>query len=236
MTKFTTSKDMFSSYMSPWIKMDDKDWASITSDAIIETYRKGDTIYHQDDMTTCLYLVKQGRVVLDVYAKNGKKRSIYIADQGTCFGELSCLDQYPCYCTATACTKTDLYLIPRERFLKELETNPAFSLSLLRSLALKTRLITGLLEQLSFDDSYMRFYHSLMGLIERYGVQTKEGHCRLSIKFTHQEMAYQTGLSRVSISNIFLNLTNKGYLTKDQGYLVIQDLNGLREYLMQEDL
>lgn len=236
MTKRTTSKDMFSSHMSPWVKMDDKDWASIISDATLETFKKGDTIYHQGDMTTCLYLVKKGRVVLDVYAKNGKKRSIYIADQGTCFGELSCLDQYPCYCTTTACTKTELYLIPRERFLKELDVNPNFSLALLRSLALKTRLITGLLEQLSFDDSYTRFYHSLMGLIERYGVQTKEGHYRLSIKFTHQEMAYQTGLSRVSISNIFLTLTNKGYLTKDQGYLVVQDLDGLQEYLLSEDL
>lgn len=231
-----TFQEMFSSYMSPWLRMDDKAWNTLVHDVPIEFYEKETVIYHQGDLPSRLYLVKEGRVCLDLYSKNGKKRSIYIADKGTCFGELSCLDGLPNYCTATTRTATALYLIPRKKFIEEVRKNPQFTLSLLKALSLKTRLITELLEQLNFNDSHQRLYYSLIGLIERYSIQTKEGYYRLNIKFTHQEMAHQTGLSRVCISNIFLSLTNKGYIEKKDGYLMIKDMNALRDYLMYEEL
>lgn len=232
MTNDFYSQEAFSSYMSPWVRMDDKEWRELICAVPIEIYEKEAIIYHQGDSPSCVYLVKEGRVCLDIYAKNGKKRSIYIADKGTCFGELSCLDQFPNYCTAIARTKTAVYRIPRKKFIDEVQKNPKFTLSLLKALSLKTRLITGLLGQLNFDDSHQRLYHSIIGLIELYGNQTKEGYYRLNIKFTHQEMAYQTGLSRVSISNIFLSLTNRGYIEKKNGYLIIKDMDALRDYLL----
>lgn len=230
------TNEHYASYMSPWVRMNANDWAPIIQDSAMKTYPKDTVIYHQGEMTSYLYLVNEGRVCLDVYAVNGKKRSIYIADNGTCFGELSCLDQMPNYCTAVTCTQTSLYLIPRQRFLEEIQKNSVFTLSLLRALSLKTRLITGLLEQISFDNSHQRLYHSLIGLIQQYGQKTKEGYYQLNIKFTHQEMAYQTGLSRVSISNMFLNLTNKGLIEKKNGYLVFKDLDALQENLIPENL
>ncbi len=225
-----------SNYMSPWLSMDTEDWKSLTSRSEVRTYPKNSVIYHQGLITSFVYLVKEGRVRLDTYGRHGKKRSVYIADEGTCFGELSCLDGLPNYCTATTNTKTSLYLIPKELFIEEIPKNPSFAFSLLKSLSLKTRLITGLLEQMCFDDSHYRFYHSLMALIQLYGVKTKENTLKLTIKFTHQELADQTGLSRVSISNIFLSLASKGYIEKEDGFLVIKDFSALEKYLIHEKL
>lgn len=234
MTK-NNSPDLIAPYMSPWLSMDDKDWEPILKDSTVKTYARDAVIYRQGDVTSYVYLVKEGRVVLDLYGINGRRRSIYIADKGTCFGELACLDQLANYCTATTCTKTALYLIPKKRFIDEIYVNPAFSMTLLKALSLKTRLITSLLEQMSFNDSSYRVYHSLLSLIQLYGIQTKDGSYKLNIKFTHQEMAYQTGLSRVSVSNIFLSLTNEGLIEKDKGYLIVKDIQALKEYLIKED-
>lgn len=235
MNKNLTS-DLIAPYMSPWLSMDDKDWELIIKDSLTKTYDRNTVIYRQGDTTSYVYLVKNGRVVLDLYAINGRRRSIYIADKGTCFGELACLDQLANYCTATTCTKTTLYLIPKKRFIREIYGNPDFSMTLLKALSLKTRLITSLLEQMSFNDSNYRVYHSLLSLIQLYGVKTKESFYKLNIKFTHQEMAYQTGLSRVSVSNIFLSLANEGLIEKENGYLIIKDLEALKEYLIKEKL
>ena len=151
--------------MSPWLSLDDKDWEPILKDSSVKSYERSTVIYQQGDVTPYVYLVKEGRVVLDLYGINGRRRSIYIADKGTCFGELACLDQLGNYCTATTCTKTTLYLISKKRFTEEICQNPDFCMTLLKALSLKTRLITSLLEQMSFNDSNYRVYHSLLSLI-----------------------------------------------------------------------
>ena len=48
-------------------------------------------------------------------------------------------------------------------------------------------------------------------------------------------MAYQTGLSRVSVSNIFLSLTNEGLIEKENGYLIVKDIQALKDYLIKDE-
>ena len=90
--------DLIAPYMSPWLSLDDKDWEPILKDSSVKSYERSTVIYQQGDVTPYVYLVKEGRVVLDLYGINGRRRSIYIADKGTCFGELACLDQLGNYC------------------------------------------------------------------------------------------------------------------------------------------
>lgn len=232
--KIDTCKDYASSQMSPWLIMDFKNWKNLIEVSEVKTYQRRTVVYQQSDQPAYVYLVKSGRVVLESYSMNGKKRSIYIADKGTCFGELSCLDQLPNYCTAITNVKTELYLISKSRFIQEIHQNHEFCMTLLKTMSFKTRLITSLLELMSFNDSNSRICHSLLSLSQLYGITTEQGYCKINIKFTHQEMAHQAGLSRVSVSNIFLDLTNQGLITKEKGYLIIKDIHALQEYLNRE--
>ncbi|MFV0362122.1 MAG: Crp/Fnr family transcriptional regulator [Suipraeoptans sp.] len=214
--------------------MDNSSWKHLTNNATLKTYPQDTVIYRQSERPHFVFLVKSGRVVLDAYGLNGKKRSIYIADKGTCFGELSCLDESTNFCTATTNVKTELYLISQKNFIKEIHNNADFCMSLLKSFSIKTRLIAELLTQMSFDDSNSRVYHTLSSLIQQYGILITHGHYKLNIKFTHQEMAHLTGLSRVSVSNIFINLTKRGLIEKENGYLIIKDIHLLENYLIND--
>lgn len=58
---------------------------------------------------------------------------------------------------------------------------------------------------------------------------------RLQIKFTHQEMADLTGLSRVTVSNILSSMTCKGIIEKQDGYLIIKNLDAMLQYLLEKE-
>ena len=80
--------DLIAPYMSPWLSLDDKDWEPILKDSSVKSYERSTVIYQQGDVTPYVYLVKEGRVVLDLYGINGRRRSIYIADKGTALASL----------------------------------------------------------------------------------------------------------------------------------------------------
>ncbi len=217
---------------SPWIGMPDIDWSCLIEGFSPKTFHKNEIIYHQQEQPDYMYLVKSGRVRLDVYGLNGETRSLFIAEVGMIFGELSPIDDLPNICSATAVMDTLLYQIPHQHFLDKLHENHEFSLDVLRIMTKKMRLITTQMKQLSFNNSCYRICYALTNLVNQFGEKTPGG-WQLKIKFTHQEMANLTGLSRVSVSNIFLRMTADGIIDKKDGYLVIKDLKILNEWLSE---
>ena len=210
---------------SPWINMSHIDWSCITAGCPTRFYKKGEVIYQQQDVPDTVYLVKSGRVCLNIYSRDGEIRSLFIAEDGTFFGELSPIDNLPNVCSAAAVSDTTLYVISKARFLEELNTNHTFSLNVLSVLTCKLRLLSTTLKLHSFNDSTYRVHYALYNLVRQYGKKNEDGTYRLNIKFTHQEMAHLTGLSRVSVSNILLDLTAEGIIEKHEGYLIIKNLD-----------
>lgn len=212
---------------SPWVEAEDIDWGDMTKELQVRSYKKGEVIYYQEESKSYVYLVKSGRVRLDIYSEAGNKRSLFVAGPGVVFGELSPIDGMPCFCDATAAVNSSVYLIPYPVFMDCMESDCKFTKNLLRLMVRKTRLMTDAIRQLSFHNSVSRVAIALMNLSIQYSVQRQDGSLRLTMKFTQQEMADITGLSRVSVSNIFLGLMAEGILEKEEGYLVIRDKSGL---------
>lgn len=220
---------------SPWITMPDVDWSSVTEGLQPKLFKKNTIIYHQKDKPDYVYLVKKGRVRLDIYGFNGEKISLFIADQGTFFGELSPIDAMPNMCSATAATDSLLYAIPTSAFIAEVNRNHAFACNILQMMAKKIRLISMQVGQLSFNDAYYRVCYALSNLIRQYGKKESDDTYRLRIKFTHQEMADLTGLSRVTVSNILSSMTCKGIIEKKDGYLIVKNLDSVLQYLLEKE-
>lgn len=220
---------------SPWITMPDVDWSCVTKGVQPKLYKKNTIIYHQKDKPDYVYLVKKGRVRLDIYGFNGEKISLFIADQGTFFGELSPIDTMPNMCSATAATDSLLYAIPISAFMAEINRNHTFACNILQMMAKKMRLISMQVGQLSFNNAYYRVCYALSNLIRQYGKKESDDTYRLQIKFTHQEMADLTGLSRVTVSNILSSMTCKGIIEKQDGYLIIKNLDAMLQYLLEKE-
>ena len=215
---------------SPWIRMSEFDWSHLTSHLKPKRFKKDTIIYRQYEETEYVYLVESGRVNLSVSNIDGEEKCLFIAEKGSMFGEISCLDGLPNLATAITVADSTLYLIPKEHFFNELMSNPTHTQYLFKLLSRKIRILSTQIKELSFADSYYRVANALVHLSREYGMDTPKGR-KLSIKFTHQEMASLTGLCRVTVTNIFLNMTNNKVISKENGYLIIKNLHHLNEYL-----
>lgn len=216
---------------SPWLHMPEFDWSCITKDLTATAYKRGQVIYHQSHMGDCVYLSRKGRVQLDIYSVNGDKRILFVAEPGALFGELAPFDGMPHICNATAITDCQIYAIPSQRFMQQLLQDHNFSLHVLTLMTKKLRLLSTLIKQLSFNNSTYRVAHALASLAKQHADQMADGTLKLTLKYTHQDLADLTGLSRVSVSNILLDMTSQGILEKDKGdgFTIIRDLNALQK-------
>ena len=226
---YLSNKEVDREY-SPWVEKRDFDWSCLTSDIKPTCFKKDKIIYQQQQDTQNVYLVESGRVRLSIYSMDGEEKSLLIAEKGCLFGEISCLDSIPNFANATVVVDSLIYVIPKQVFTDTLEHNHICALNLVNLLNRKIRILSTQIKQLSFDDSYYRVCNALIHLTKQYGVKNDNGY-RLSIKFTHQEMANLIGLNRVTVTNIFIRMTNKNILAKESGYYLIKNINELHDYI-----
>jgi len=217
---------------SPWITTDGIDWSCITKGLTPKKYSKNSIVCYQDSFSDYVYLVKDGRVHLDICSQNGEEKTLYIAVEGTLIGELSPVDGLPNICSAIAAVDSILYLIPKATFINEMKTNCEFVSNLLYLYTKKIRYLAEDIKHITFNNSYYRVCNALVHLAKQYGTKSESGH-KLNVKFTHQEMANLTGLSRVSVSNIISDMGSQGILKKEDGYLIIKDIYSILSYVAE---
>jgi len=107
-------------------------------------------------------------------------------------------------------------VVPKEDFEAFLANSPEFALHLIRKLIRRVRGLTHDIKSLALMDVYGRVARMLLELaVERDGALVIED------RPTQQEMANRVGASREMISRIFSDLSDGGYVRKEDRLLVI---------------
>lgn len=211
---------------NPWLKLADDKWNVLTEGLYPTRFDKNTIIYYQGDFLHFAFIVKSGRVRLGYYSDRGEEKGILIAEKNCMFGEAAALPGYPTYYTATAIVDCELYLIPVSRLMTAIRTNSDVAVELIMLMARKMRIYSAQEVELSFTETYTRTCHALLYIADTYGKQTQKG-IVLQNKFTHQELANMIHASRVSVANVFSELTRNGVIQKENGYYVIKKLDAL---------
>lgn len=212
---------------NPWFKLPNDYWNVLTEELVPVKYAKNEVIYNQGDKLKYAFVVQTGRVRLGYYSKDGEELGIYIAEENSMFGEAVALPGYQTNYTATAIVDCLVYQIPVSLLTDKILSNPDFALQMVMMLSHKVRIYSSQEIELSSTDTYERVCHAILYLTQTYGKETKDG-LQIGIKFTHQELADMTHLSRVSVSNVFSMLAKDGIVDKNQGYYIIRDMSALK--------
>ena len=214
---------------NPWVKLSASEWELLTADLYPIRFEKNTIIYRQDEMLHFAFIVKSGRVRISYYSEGGEEKGILIAEENCMFGEAAVLPEYPTYYTATAIVDSELYLIPRARLLDAIREDPDFSVRLIMLMARKMRIYSAQEIELSFSEAYARTCRVFLYIADVYGKKTEDG-ILIENRFTHQELANMIHVSRVSVANVFSELTRNGIIEKRGGYYLILRLEDLYIY------
>jgi CRP/FNR family transcriptional regulator len=118
----------FMSYCSP------EEIEMICSVKSCSHYKKGQSIFYEDNIPLGIYCISKGVVKLTRSNKDGKEQIVRFAKAGEFLGYRALIAEEPLVVTATCIEDTICCFIPKDTFLKLLESNAAINKFMMKSL------------------------------------------------------------------------------------------------------
>jgi CRP/FNR family transcriptional regulator len=204
--------------------------AHLPCSTIVE-YRKGQIIYSQDQPSTTLYLVIDGKVKVSRVADDGHQVVVDIYQGDEFFGESAFLN-LPHRCEqATALENTKLMTWTTAEIEDIATKRPRLAVALLQILVQRTVDFTHRIESFSLDNIARRLARSLIRFSERLGTSEQDGSVRMA-PFTHELLSQYVGTSREIVTHYMNQFRRQGYLRYSRkGIILYRD--AFKDWLRQ---
>jgi CRP/FNR family cyclic AMP-dependent transcriptional regulator len=187
----------------------------IARTATVRAFRKNAVIVTESDTTDTIYVMLAGKARVYVSDEKGREVVLNHVGPGEYFGEIT-IDGGPRSASVMALEDCRCALIRAAELTAFIERSPGFALHVVKKLAHRVRELTENVRSLALMDVYGRVARLLLELAEE-----KDGQLVIAEPLTHKEIGSRIGASREMISRIFSDLSDGGYLRKEEGRLVI---------------
>jgi CRP/FNR family cyclic AMP-dependent transcriptional regulator len=182
----------------------------------VRTYPKNTIVVTEGERSDSLYVILSGRVKVLVSDENGKDLVLNIQGPGEYFGELA-LDEGPRSASVATLETCRMAVIANDVLRHFLAEHPDAALQLIKGLIGRVRHATESLKDLALLDVYGRVAKLLLGLAKE-----TDGRMIIDQRFTQQDIADRVSASREMVSRILKDLSVGGYITYDNGRIVVQ--------------
>ena len=184
--------------------------AHLPCSSILE-YRRGQVIYDQQQPSTAIYLVIDGKVKVSRLVDDGHQVVIDIYQPDEFFGESAFLNLPLRPEQATALESTRLMTWSAAEIEEIVTRRPRLAVALLQILAQRTLEFTHRIESFSVDNIARRLARSLVRFSERLGIEEPDGSVRMT-PFTHELLSQYVGTSREIVTHYMNQFRRQGYL------------------------
>jgi len=196
--------------------------AHLPCSSIVE-YKKGQMIYNQDQPSTAIYLVIDGKVKVCRLADDGRQVVVDIYQPDEFFGESAFLNLTHRAEQATALENTKLMMWTTAEIEDIIQKRPKLALALLQILVQRTMEFGHRIESFSVDNIARRLARALIRFSERLGHVAENGSVQM-IPFTHELLSQYVGTSREIVTHYMNQFRRQGYLTYSRkGILLHRD-------------
>ncbi|HMK61785.1 MAG TPA: Crp/Fnr family transcriptional regulator [Dissulfurispiraceae bacterium] len=177
----------------------DEELSEVTKKVRIESFRKNQTILHEDEANSNMYIIISGMVKVVQITEDGREIVIAIHKTGDSFGEISMIDGMAAYATVIAMTDTTVGLMHKEDFLNMLRLNPKVFENVLKIVCAKFRQTLYPVKISNVKSSLGKVKTLLDWIASDYGRTNSDG-ISIDFRLTHQIIANMTGLSRETVT------------------------------------
>lgn len=185
--------------------------------------RKGALLHQRGDAADGLYRLIQGSIRVSTTSSEGRELVLTDLKPGAFFGEISLFDELPRTHDARATERSELLVVPAQRFRELLAERPALAQHFLRALAAKLRLCFAVIEGMSMQSVEQRLVLRLLWLAEQRGRATADLGA-----VSQSDLAAMVGATRQSINKELQALQRLGLLEIKGRSLRLLDTDKLR--------
>jgi CRP/FNR family transcriptional regulator, cyclic AMP receptor protein len=192
-------------------------------------YGAGVVLFHYGDEPGSLLVLLEGRVKYCLPGPHGRELIFGFAGPGELVGEVAAIDGAPRSASVETVDALRALVVPRSAFERFLETHPAATLSLLRSLARRLRLADAQRLEFAAYDVVGRVARRLVKLCEDHG-ESVDGGLLITLPLSQDELAAWTASSREAVAKALQLLRRLGWVETHRRRILVRDLAALREY------
>jgi len=171
-----------------------------------------------------LSIVKSGAVSVGVYGLEGTFIQAAILGSGECFGEFTLYTDLPRTHDISAIEATEIYQLSKTRFNQLSKIEPDISQALLRISLLRNHLLLESLDAMRRLPLLERTASTLLMMQKMSGGRT-------SVSCKQVDLAYNLGVSRVSIGKALRVLSGKGLIKLGYGVIMYPDIKELQSWV-----
>lgn len=190
--------------------------AAIKAAAIPMKYAEGALIHNRGDDKPGLSIVRRGTVRVGIIRADGTFVITSLLGAGQTFGEFTLYAGLPRTHDIIAMGETEIWQLPRRRFLELAETRPELTEALLRTGLVRTHILLEMIEAMRSLPVLERVAKTLVILITTAGEETTF-RCRQS------DLAATLGMSRQTLSAALRKLEGLGLVTTGYGEISLAD-------------
>jgi CRP/FNR family transcriptional regulator, cyclic AMP receptor protein len=183
---------------------------------VIRSYPKNTVLFQEGDQSDQLYVVLAGKLKVFLADENGKEVVVDLLRPKQYFGEMA-LDAGPRSASVMTEEASKLAVIQREDFRRFLVETPEAAFALIVTLIRRARHLTRAVGNLALLDVYGRVARLLID-----NASEESGQLVVTEKVSQQEISERIGSSREMVSRILSDLKAGGYISIDNGRIVIK--------------
>jgi CRP/FNR family transcriptional regulator, cyclic AMP receptor protein len=198
----------------------DLELASLAGELSEAAFPPGFRIFEAGDANSSLHVIREGKVKV-VLPGNEEEVILKIFGDGDFFGELSLCDGKPRSAAVVAVEPTSTYVLPREVFLRFVESHPPAALRIMEALACRLRDTSERLSEIVFLDLPARLAKRLHELASLCGCATAGG-IELPGSLTVDEIAPLVGATAAQVATEMRALDEVGIIDWDGTTVIVR--------------
>lgn len=194
----------------------------------VQTFERGETIFHQGSIGSVLHLIVSGQVRIYTISETGQELSVTIFRAGDFFGELALLDGQPRSASAEAMCPTTTLLLHRAAFLSTIHACPPIAVAVLEAMAARLRQSTHRADNLGTSSAPQRVIQQLLSLAAHYGIPDGAT-IRIDLHLTQDALASLAGTTRETVNRVLSGLRDQGLIRVARARVSVLDVARLEQ-------
>ncbi len=198
----------------------------ITAHMSDQSFSKGEIIFRQGSFPSGIFFIRSGKVKKYKVNSEGGEQIIYVANTGELFGYHALLadERYPD--SAAALEESLIAFIPKEDFLRALNTSKILSQRLLKLLSHEFTVFANSVTLFAQRNARERLATQLVVMREKYKENYQPG-MAVEINLSRADLASMVGTARENIVRILKEFKEEGVIEARGRKIVVKDVHKL---------